>query len=342
MGCNLKDLIIQKEVELDFLKGKTLAVDAFNSLYQYLTTIRQRDGGLLKDSKGNVTSHLTGLFNRTTKLMKLGVNLIYVFDGEPPELKISELERRRAVKIEAHKKFLAAKEKGAEEEMKKYAARTSRLTDEMVDESKKLLKALGLPVVQAKSEGEAQVAYIVNKKEAYAGASEDFDSLIFGIPTLIRNLTISGKRRVKTAYVTIKPKLVKLDETLNHLGIDQDQLIVLGILIGTDYDPGGIRGVGPKNALKLAKEYKQDYDGLFRKVEWNKFFNFSWQDVYYLIKKMPIEKDYSIRFGKIDMDKVYELLVEEHDFSMERVEKQIHDLIKETDKRKQTGLGKWF
>lgn len=341
MGTKLKDLLLIKEVNFEELKGKILVVDSFNILYQFLSTIRQRDGTLLKDSKGRVTSHLMGLFNRTTKLMRLGIKLAFVFDGEPPELKGKERERRVKAKIEAEKRYKEAVEAKDIEEMKKYAARTSKLTGEMIEESKELIKALGLPVIQAPSEGEAQVACIVNKGDAFAGVSEDYDSLLYGIPRLVKNLTISGRRKVMATYVNIKPKIINLADNLNHLGIDQDQLIVLAVLVGTDYNPGGIKGIGPKTALKLVKEYKTDYYKLFEQAEWSKHFDFPWTDIYYLIKKMPVKEDYKLEWKKIDEKKIVKMLVEEHDFSEERVGKVMDELLKKEATKKQTSLGAW-
>lgn len=342
MGTNLKDLILTKEIHLEDLKGKMLAVDSFNLLYQFLSTIRQRDGTLLKDSQGRVTSHLTGLFSRTTRLMHHGIKLAFVFDGKPPELKQKEREKRKTAKQEALKLYKEAKKREDIELMKKYASRTSILTAEMIKESKELINALGLPVVQAPSEGEAQVSKIVNDKNAFAGVSEDFDSLLYGIPKLVKNLSITGRRKFKASYVTIKPKIINLSENLNNLKIDQDQLIVLAILIGTDYNPGGVKGIGPKNALKLVKKHEHDFDNLFKEAKWEENFDFPWTDIYYLIKKMPVEKDYNMKIEKMNPGKLFELLVEEHDFSKERVEKQIESLIKVESKKQQKGLGDWL
>ncbi|MBW2966682.1 flap endonuclease-1 [Candidatus Woesearchaeota archaeon] len=342
MGTNLKDLITAKEITFEELKGKILAVDSFNILYQFLSTIRQRDGALLKDSQGRVTSHLTGLFNRTTKLMQHGIKLAFVFDGKPPELKQKEREKRKTVKQEAMKLYEEAKKKEDIESMKKYASRTSILTSEMIEESKKLISALGLPVIQAPSEGEAQVAAIINDKKAFAGISEDYDSLLYGIPRLVKNLTISGRRKFKAAYVTIKPKIINLAENLNNLGIDQDQLIALAILVGTDYNPGGVKGIGPKNALKLVKKYKDNFDDMFKEAKGDEQFDFSWKDIYYLIKKMPVKKDCNLEFKKINSKKIFELLIEKHDFSKERVNKAIENLVKIEGKKQQKGLGEWF
>ncbi|MBW2977266.1 flap endonuclease-1 [Candidatus Woesearchaeota archaeon] len=342
MGLNIKDLLISKEIEFEGFKGKTLIVDSFNVLYQFITTIRQRDGTPLKDSRGNVTSHLTGLFSRTSNLIQKGIKLGFVFDGKPPEFKRKERERRISLKMEAQKKYTEAVKKGDVEEMKKYAARTSKLTGEMIEESKELLKAFGLPIIQAPSEGEAQVAYIVNKHDAFAGVSEDYDSLLYGIPRLVKNLTISGRRKFGATYVTVKPKIINLTENLNNLGIDNDQLIVLAMIVGTDYNLKGVKGIGPKGALKLVKEFGDDFDGIFQKIEWKKHFDFNWEDVYYLFKKMPVNKDYKLEWGKIDKEKIHELLVEKHDFSAERVKNTLEKLGKTEKEKKQKGLGEWF
>ena len=344
MGVNITELLTKKEVSLSNLKDKIIAVDASLFLYQFITTIRSRDGNLLMDSKGNVTSHLVGLFSRTTNLMSKGLKLVYVFDGKPPELKNKEKEKRINLKKEAELKYNRAKEKEDIVEMKKYAARTSRLTKEMIEESKSLLLALGIPVVQAPSEGEAQAAYIVKQGDAFAVASQDADSLLFGANKLIRNLSMIGKRKKtnKLAYETIKPELVDLSENLNKLGIDHDQLIALCMLIGTDYNPGGIKGIGPKNAIKLVKKHRSDIEGLFKEVKWNNFFDFPWTEPFYLFKKIPVTDDYKLKWKEVDEQKLNELLVKAHDFSEERVSSSIIKLIKNTKLKQQKGLGEFF
>jgi flap endonuclease-1 len=341
MGVAFKDLIISKEIELDDLKNKVIVIDSYNVIYQFLTTIRGADGTLLMDSKGNVTSHLVGLFSRTTNLMQRGVKLAFVFDGKPPELKQKTHEQRNNLKLEAEKKYLEAKEKGDEEEMKKYASRTSRLSKEMIEESKQLISFLGLPIVQAPSEGEAQAAYMVKQGKAFAVGSQDFDSLVNGATRLVRNLSISGRRKKgKTiAYETIKPEMIGLSENLNNLGIDQDQLIALAMLIGTDYNPGGIKGIGPKNALKLVKQFKTDFSKLFEETRWDQNFGFPWTDVYQQIKQMPTTDDYSLEWKNVNFEEIRRLLVDGHDFSEERVSSALDKLKKETVSKQQKSLG---
>ena len=341
MGVALTELLIKEEIELNDLNGKIIVIDGNLFLYQFLTTIRGIDGTQLKDSHGDVTSHLVGLFTRTASLMQKGIKPVFVFDGKPPELKQKVHEQRNALKIEAEKKFLEAKEKMDVEQMKKYAARTSRLSKDMVEESKKLVSLLGIPSVQAPSEGEAQAAYMVKEGNGFAVGSQDFDSLIHGATKLVRNLSISGRRKkAKTAaYETVKPEMINLSQNLNNLGIDQNQLIALAMVIGTDYNPGGIKGIGPKTALKLVKQHKSDFDTLFKEVKWNDFFDFGWAEVYYLIKKIPTTDDYELRWENTNNNAIFKFLVEEHDFSKERVNTTLEKLKKESSEKQQKSLG---
>ncbi|MBD3310391.1 flap endonuclease-1 [Candidatus Woesearchaeota archaeon] len=344
MGVQITDLLEKKEVEISDLDGKVFAVDSSLWLYQFLSIIRQRDGTPLMDSHGNVTSHLTGLFSRTANLMTRGLKLAYVFDGKAPELKTRERKKRRAAKLEAEKKYRIAVEKKDIAEMKKYASRTSRLTGDMISEAKELIDALGLPVVQAPSEGEAQASYLVKKGDAFAVASQDADCFLFGSPKLVRNLSISGRKKIsgKLGYKVIKPEIIDMAETLNSLGIDNDQLIAVGMLVGTDYNPGGIKGIGPKNALKLVRESKGDLDALFKKVGWGKHNEVDWNEIFYLFKKMPLSDSYSLSWKEPDISRIREILVEKHDFSEERVNSTMEKLVKEMKSKSQKGLGEFF
>lgn len=344
MGTKIFELLPKKEIDFKFLSGKTLAIDAFLQLYQFLSTIRQRDGSLLTDSSGNITSHLNGLFTRSSNLLKKNIKLIYVFDGKPPELKKQEQLKRKQRKLEAEKKYKAAFESKNLELMKKYASRTSRLTPEMVNEAKKLLEAMGIPCIQAPSEGEAQAAHLVKKNDAYALATQDADAFLFGTIRLVKNLTISGKRKKvgRLAYSSPKLELFELSEILNKLSIDQNQLIALGMLVGTDYNIGGIKGIGPKKALNLLKKHGSDLDALFEEIKWDESFEMSWTDIFYTIKKMPVTDDYSIKWKSLNPDKVKEILCEKHDFTEERVNTTLKGLVKEVKNKSQNNLDKWF
>ena len=342
MGVKLKDFIKSKTITLDELNGKILAIDAHNMLYQFITTIRQRDGSLLVNSRGMVTSHLNGLFYRCTSFIERGMKLAFVFDGKAPALKSKEIERRKGLKIDAQLKFEAAQKKGDIDAMRMYGSRTAVLTKEMIEESKELLLLLGIPVVQAPSEGEAQAAYMTSRGDAFAAVSQDYDSLLSGSERVVRNLSIEGKRKRngKFAYDIVKPELILLSDVLNSLGVDREQLIVMAILIGTDYNPKGVPGIGPQKALKLVKSEK-DFDRIFEKIEWKKHFDVDWKEIFYTIKDMPVLKDYKLQWSNPDIEGIRALLVEKHDFSAERVEQKLKKFVEEKDARKQMGLGRW-
>ncbi len=327
------------------LKGKILAVDSFNLLYQFLTTIRSPTGAVLTDARGQVTSHLIGLFHRTTALMEQGLKLVFVFDGKPPEIKQKTWEKRKEVKAAASLKFKEAEESGDIGSMKKFAARTAILTKEMIYSAQEVIRALGLPIVQAPSEGEAQTAYMVKAGRAYASVSQDYDNLIFGCPRLIRNLSLEGRRKKPgaLAYEKVQPEIILLQDVLHKLKLTPDQLIVLAILVGTDYNPGGIKGIGPKTGLKLVSEFNRDFSGLFAKVEWAKHYpDLPWKEIFDTIKQIPITDDYVLEWKRIDESNLIKLLVEKHNFSEERVRQKLVKLQETQKQMAQKGLGNYF
>ena len=341
MGVKITELVEPKIIEFSDLNNKILVVDAFNMLYQFITTIRQPDGSPLTDDSGNITSHLAGLFYRITNLMKMEMKLVFVFDGESHVLKFKEQERRSKLKSEASEKYKEAVEAEDIDAMKKYASRTARLTREMIEESKELLSALGIPIVQAPGEGEAQAAHMVKKGDAYAIVSQDADALLFGAPRIIKNLSISKKRKKtgKLGYDKVLPELIKNNEVLEKLGIDDEQLIILGILVGTDFNIGGIKGIGPKKALKLVKESDRNWNNLFEIVEWD--FSYSWENVYDIFKNPNITNDYQLIWNEINEEKIFDIMVKQHNFSEERVRNTIAELIKNKTKE-QKGLSDFF
>ncbi len=346
MGLNIRELISRKEIDLPELRGKLFCVDAFNVLYQFLTTIRQPDGTPLMDFKKRITSHLSGLFYRNINLLSEGMKLVYVFDGEPPKLKDKTHKKRGETRDLAEQKYGEAKQKEDFDGMRKYSSQLVRLEDEMIEESKQLLESMGIPVIQAPGEGEAQAAYLSKiNRDVYACVSQDYDSLLFGAPKLIRNLTLARKRKTISGWIEIKPELIELEKVLNTLEINLDQLICLGILVGTDYNPKGLPGIGQKRALEIVKKYKQPVL-IFESVEeqimsLSEQDRFEWQDVFELFKR-PDVKEEEIKFGKVDEEKIKDILVNKHDFSEERVNKQLDKLRDIKEKLTQKGLDKWF
>ncbi|RMD67859.1 flap endonuclease-1 [Candidatus Pacearchaeota archaeon] len=322
MGLQIGDIVPRKQIRLEELKGKVVAIDAFNALYQFLSSIRQPDGTPLMDSKGRVTSHLSGLFYRNMSLLSEGIKLVYVFDGSPHELKRRTHELREEAKQRMLEKYEEARDEGDVEMMGRYAKADSKLSEEMIEESKELLQALGIAVVQAPSEGEMQCAQLVKEGQAYAVGSQDYDALVVGAKRLIQNLTLARKRKTMNGFVYISPELIEYEHVLNTLGINADQLICLAILVGTDFNPGGVKGIGQKKALELVKRKKYPVE-IFKEVE--ERLDFNWQDVFEIFKK-PNVAHVELEFPKLNEERILEILVREHDFSEERVRKQLEKL----------------
>src|SRR6476660_8897014 len=260
MGVLLTPIVTKETIALDALRGRTLAVDGNGELYQFLALIRLRDGTPLRDSKGRTTSHLSGLFYRSTRLMAdHGVRLTFVFDGEPPPLKAHEIAKRRAGRQRYEEERAAALARGDVATAYSKATMTSRLTREMVAEARELLRLMGVPTMQAPSEGEAQAAHMAATSDRiWAAASKDYDSLLFGAPKLVRFLTISGKEFLPSqgTFRPIVPEIIDLDRLLGTWGIAREQLVDLAMLVGTDFNDG-VHGIGPKKALKLVQQYSR-------------------------------------------------------------------------------------
>ncbi|KYK35679.1 MAG: flap structure-specific endonuclease [Theionarchaea archaeon DG-70] len=342
MGVQISGIIPKNEVELRDLAGRRVAIDAYNILFQFLSIIRQKDTGEpLRDSKGRITSHLSGIFYRTIKLMDSGIKPIYVYDGEPPEFKRRTIEEREEMREEAKKKWKEAVKEGRKEDIMVYAQGALKVTDEMLEGSKKVLDAMGIPWIQAPSEGEAQCAFMCRQGDADYSGSQDYDALLFSTPLLIRNLSITGKRKLprQEAYIEIKPEIIELNEVLSSLEITKEQLIILGILVGTDYNPQGIKGIGPKTALKIVKENKT-LDRVLKKVEWT--FDVDPHKIYEFFLKPPVIKKYEINWKEPNLDKMIELMVEEHDFSRERIENALKRLTELKKEGTQLSLEGWF
>jgi len=323
MGIQISEIIPKKEVEFTDLAGQKIAIDAFNTIFQFLSIIRDRfTGEPLKDSKGNVTSHLSGLMYRTINFIEAGIKPIYVFDGEPPKLKRRTVKEREDIRKEAREKWKEALRKG--EAAMKYAQAASQLTDAMLQDAKKLLELMGIPVLQAPEEGEAQCSFMTKKGDVFATGSQDHDALLFGSPRLVKNLSIAGRKKVpnKEVYVDLKPELIELKEVLETLGINQKQLIIMGLLIGTDYNDG-VKGFGPKRSLEIVKQEKT-LERVLKKAKWEE--ETEPEEIMKLFLEPKVTEKYELKWKPPEEEKLLKFMVDEHDFSQERVEKAIQKM----------------
>ena len=296
MGVAIGPALVRQPITLASLKGKRIAVDTYIELYQFL-----RSMPLLHDHKGRITTHLSGLFYRTTNLLSFGIKPCFILDGPFPEIK----KHQKITNIIAQ-------------------SRTSTtITREIITSTQTLLSLMGVPVIQSPSEGEAQAAHLAKKGKVYAIASQDFDSFLFGAPRMISNLTLATTRTVKGKQILIGTYNYDLQQNLKHLKITHDQLIALSMLLGTDFNPG-VMDIGLKRGLQLVKHYKHRLDKLFRFVPWR--YQYTWKEVYDCIKTMPITNKYKLKWKKPDISGLHDFLVREHNFSEQRIKNALEKL----------------
>ena len=352
MGTKLSDIVIAENLSLSALSDKRIAVDAFNTIYAFLASIRQPDGTPLTDNQGRVTSHLSGLFYRNLNLLENGIKPVYVFDGKAPKLKAKEQQKRREIRDAAYMKWKTAKAEGRIEDARKAGQASSRLTSTMIDESKELLTALGIPVIQAPSEGEAVAAQMAREGLVWASASQDNDSLLYNCPRMIRNLSISGRRRIarSQSYKTIEPQLIDLDDNLRELKIIREQLIDIAILVGTDYNDK-VPEIGAKTALKLVRKH-ENIEGILSAFKVSK--KPKDREKYSTISEIPFEeiREIFLKPPKIELqhpkwidprpDEIIRILCTEHDFSESRLQRSLERLEETLGPTRQSALSDYF
>lgn len=338
MGVDISDLVQGKSVTLEDLSGRSIAIDAFNTIYQFLSMIRQPDGTPLMDRDGRVTSHLSGLFYRSAALLEIGIRPAYVFDGKPPELKKKTIEARIAAKLEAEVEWKRALEEGDMKRALSKATRTAKLDSDMIEESLSLLDAMGIPWIRAPSEGEAQMGHMARKGDVWAGASQDFDAILFGTPNLVRNLTLAGKRRLPSGKtVDVTPQVVTLTEVLGTLDVTREQLVDMSVLIGTDFNDG-VKGIGPKKALALIKKFHRleefPKDGKVPVPE-------EYADIRRIFLEPEVSDSYSLAWRHVDAESVRRILCDKHAFSVDRIDAVLSRVVSKGAMRKQKNLDSW-
>ena len=335
MGIQLGPLLETRKIKVEELSGQRVAIDGYNVLYQFLTSIRQADGTLLTDSKGRVTSHLSGMFFKFSNLVGNGLKLCIVFDGKPPALKKKLLEVRRQRKIKAEIEWEAAIEAGDIETARTKAQQTTRLDPSMVLECKKLLDYLGIPWIDAPSEGEAQVAHLLSNDRVDYGASQDFDTILFGASKFVRNLTLSGRRKLpkQQKWVEVSPEIIDLELSLEKLEINREQLVDVAILMGTDFNPG-IEGIGPKRGLKFLQEYgsaEAVLDKIGKKID-------NLDEIRALFLNHPVI-DFEPEWSVPQRDLILDYLCNDFSFNKPRVENALDKYLKAKPSARQFTLG---
>ena len=336
-------------VPLSNYTGQLFALDASMAMYQFLIstqTIKTSGFSIaeLRDEEGNLTGHLLGLLNRTLMLMEHGIRPVWVFDGKPPDAKMNTLRGRKEIKDNAEKEKDEAKDQGDMEKALKFANQTIRIDQKMTDDAKKLISLLGIPVIEAPSEAEATCSILAKDKKVFAAATEDMDTLCFGCPVLIRELSGKEENIIE----------IKLNEVLSGLGLNMEEFVDLCILCGCDYCEN-IQGIGCIKAYQLIKEYKTiekviEYTERYnkdeshkKKLSYNKE-NFDFVTARELFKKPEVvdTSKVELNFTSPNIEGLKQFLVKEKNFSETRIENVIKRLGNAKSKASQSRLDSFF
>ena len=340
MGVKLKDLANPRKTSFENLSGNSIAIDGYNIIYQFLTTIRGPTGEPLMNSKGKITSHITGLFYRNINLLNNNIRPIYVLDGKPPQLKSTLIKKRKEIREKNQEKYQKAKEEGDLEQARRYAHSMIKINEGIINDVKKILDLMGIQCIQAPAEGEATVAYMNELDLVNYAVSQDYDSLLFGAKRLCRNLTVSGKRRIPRTnrYMNVEPEIIELKEFLRINEINREQLVDIAILIGTDYNPNGFTRIGPKTAIKNIKKYKriEEIPKIERELEL-----IDVDQVRKMFLNPDVIKPEIIENKELKKEELISYLCDENDFSEERISNTIKKLDKVEEQQSET-LDKWF
>lgn len=324
-----------RERRLGYYSSKKIAIDASMSIYQFLIAIRSENGILEVGNK--TTSHLVGIFYRTINMIESGVKPIFVFDGQAPESKSNELLKRKERRDVASEKYDEAKKDGDFEKMQMYEKRKTKITKEQIEDAKTLLGFMGIPIIVAPSEAEACCAFLAKRGLVDAVATEDMDALVFGSPILLRNFAASKSKKLPIQEYN-------LEQILKDLELSYDEFVDLCILLGCDFCDS-VKGVGPKMALNLIREFKSIESIIENKKNLEIPNAWKYENARVIFKKFAEDIDLEIEnmdSRDFDAENVKNFLVNIHGFNSERVIKGIERVISSKQKGNQGRLDSFF
>ncbi|KAK1319678.1 Flap endonuclease 1-A [Acorus calamus] len=328
-----------KEQKFESYFGRKIAIDASMSIYQFLIVVGRVGSELLTNEAGDVTSHLQGMFTRTIRLLEAGLKPAYIFDGKPPDLKKQELSKRFSKREDATEDLKTAQAEGDKESIEKFSKRTVKVTKQHNDDCKRLLRLMGVPVIEAPSEAEAECAALCKNGKVYAVASEDMDSLTFGAPRFLRHLMEPSSKKIPVMEFEIAKVLEELDLTM-------DQFIDLCILCGCDYCDS-IRGIGGQTALKLIRQHGS-IENILENINKERYQipeNWPYQEARRLFKEPLVSEpndQLEIKWTAPDEEGLVTFLVNENGFNGERVTKAIEKIKAAKNKSSQGRLESFF
>jgi len=289
--------------------GKTIAIDTSLVIYKYISAMR-KTGKDLTNKEGRVTSHLHGLLYLINKLLSLKITPIFVFDGKPPDIKKGTLKKRQDIKKNAENKLTdeALTQLSIEEKIK-FFMQSTRISPEIIEDTKLFFKILGIPFVDSVEEADAQMVCLVENKIAYAVATEDMDLLTFGSDRVLKNF-----------FSLKEDKIIEIDreKMLKQLKMNRDQFIDMTILLGCDYLPT-LDKVGLVKTYQLMTTHKS-LDNIFKVIKQPE--NYDYEEVrdYFknAVSKCVIPSEESMKIVKTDNNPIYKLLVEKYEFNLSK------------------------
>ncbi|KAG8369006.1 hypothetical protein BUALT_Bualt15G0105300 [Buddleja alternifolia] len=327
-----------KEQKFESYFGRKIAVDASMSIYQFLIVVGRTGTEMLTNEAGEVTSHLQGMFSRTIRLLEAGIKPVYVFDGKPPDLKKQELAKRYSKRADATDDLSDALETGNKEDIEKFSKRTVKVTKQHNEDCKKLLRLMGVPVIEAPSEAEAQCAALCKADKVYGVASEDMDSLTFGAPRFLRHLMDPSSKKIPVMEFEVS-------KVLEELSLTMDQFIDLCILSGCDYCDS-IRGIGGMTALKLIRQHGSIENILdnINKERYQIPEDWPYQEARRLFKEPSVftDDELELKWTAPDEEGLISFLVNENGFNSDRVTKAIEKIKTAKNKSSQGRLESFF
>jgi len=337
VGIKLKDQVdpVKKVITFDDLRGQKIGIDTYNYLYGALYATKG-PGGQPLQFNNRVTSHVSFFFHKTMQMLELGIKPVYIFDGEKHFLKFETMAERREAREAMKERAEQARKDGDLDLYYKLSTETQSVEAYMIDDLKELFTTFGVPWVQAKSEGEAQSAYMCAKGDLYGTASQDYDSLLFGSKVFLRNIYRGEKMHIRGKEIKLDKERIFLSDVLENIGITREQLIDVAILAGTDFNQG-IEHIGVKTALKHIKKYDNIEGVIDNLTNVRECITLSFANQVREIFLHPrVEPDYSLRFKMPEFDKLSHLLVTKFGFAQNQVQSKLFSLHKNLEARRVT------
>ncbi len=332
MGVKITELLKYQDITFSDLEGKIIAVDASNILLSFLNFSPKNTDNIFIDKTQRVINHLYGLLYRIHFFYSIKVLPLFCFDGKISELKRIITKDQLNDYLFTKKMYRNAMKREDYASARQIAMSKEFLWSNVIEESKKLLSGLGVPYIESPSSAEAQCAYLVKNHHVDYMNSQDFDSLLFGSPYMIQNVSKSLKKKVRGrwTYQKIQPKLFNLEDCLIHMNINYFQFIDLALLLKTDYFHG-IKGIGPHKALKLIKLHGS-IENLIKKEQKNYDFNALSPSIIKEVRKIflfpdVIDPEAAFTWTAPIRLAVQRLLCKDHHLNTERVYKNLDKLI---------------